>query len=91
MTFDFTTQMTISHLLTPMPINKKKLSAKTTKYIPKCCERSVKRKSYLNFIRVIKNSSFDQHFVLYSDMYGPNLSENYLVMIACSPRRTSSH
>ena len=30
---------------------KKNLNAKTTKYIPKCWERSVKRKSNLNFIR----------------------------------------
>ena len=41
----------------------KKLSAKTTKYIPKCWERSVTRKSNLNFTRVTKDSSFDQHFL----------------------------
>ena len=46
-------------LLTPM---NKNLCAKTTKYIPKCWERSVKRKSNLSFITVIKNSSFDQQF-----------------------------
>ena len=40
----------------------KNLSAKTTKYITKCWERSVKSKSNLNLIRVMKNSSFDQHF-----------------------------
>ena len=39
------------------------LTAKTTKYIPKCRERSMKRKSDVNFIRVIKNWSFDQHFL----------------------------
>ena len=45
----------------------KKLECKDHKYIPKCWERSVKRKSNLNFIRAIKNSSFDQHF-LYFDI-----------------------
>ena len=39
----------------------KYLSAKTIKYILKCWERSVKRKSNISF-RVIKNSSFDQRF-----------------------------
>ena len=39
------------------------MSAKATKYIPKYWERSVKRKSNLNFNRVIKNSSFDQQFL----------------------------
>ena len=48
----------------PMPMNKKFVSAKTTKYILGCWERSVKRNSNLNFILVIKNSSFDQHFLL---------------------------
>ena len=42
---------------------KKYLSAKTTKYILKCWERSVKRKSNISF-RVIKNSSFDQRFLM---------------------------
>ena len=41
----------------------KYLSAKTTKYILKCWERSVKRKSNISF-RVIKNSSFDQRFLM---------------------------
>ena len=41
----------------------KKLRAKTTKYILKCWERSVERKSNLSFIRVIKNSFFDQYFL----------------------------
>ena len=41
----------------------KNLSAKTTKYILKCWERSVKRKSNISF-RVIKNSSFDQRFLM---------------------------
>ena len=61
MTFNFTAKMTSRHLL-PIPMNKKQ-SAKTTKYIPKCRERSVKRKSNISFMRVIKNSSFDQHFL----------------------------
>ena len=59
--FNFTSQMILSHLL-PSPWIKT-LSAKATNYIPKYWERSVKGKSNLNFIRVIKNSSFDQHFV----------------------------
>ena len=42
---------------------KKYLSAKTTKYILKCWERSVKRKPNISF-RVIKNSSFDQRFLM---------------------------
>ena len=42
---------------------KKYLSAKTTKYILKCWERSVKRRSNTSF-RVIKNSSFDQRFLM---------------------------
>ena len=41
----------------------KYLSAKITKYILKCWERSVKRKSNISF-RVIKNSSFDQCFLM---------------------------
>ena len=53
--------MTLHHPL-PMPINKI-LSAKTIKYILKCWERSVKRKSNISF-RVIKNSSFDQSFLM---------------------------
>ena len=39
------------------------VSAKATKCIPKCWQRSVRRNSNLNFIRVIKNSSFDQYSV----------------------------
>ena len=35
----------------------KSLSANTTKYIPKCWEKSVKRKSNFSFIRVIKKLS----------------------------------
>ena len=54
---DYMKQMTLSHLL-PISIKKTEI-AKTTK----CRERSVKRKSNLNFIRVIKNSSFDQQFL----------------------------
>ena len=56
---NFTTQMTLRHFLF-MPMN---LSAKTIKYILKCWERSVKRKSNISF-RVIKNSSFDQSFLM---------------------------
>ena len=53
MTFNFTTQMTLHHLL-PMPMNKN-LSAKTTKYILKCRERSVKR-SLISDLSELKNS-----------------------------------
>ena len=49
--------------LTPSWRWMKKLSAKTTKYIPKCWERSVTRKSNLNFTWVTKDLSFDQHFL----------------------------
>ena len=42
----------------------KYLSAKITKYILKCWERSVKRKSNISF-RVIKNSFFGQRFLIY--------------------------
>ena len=41
----------------------KQLNAKTTKFIPKYWQRSVKTKSNLNFIRVTKSKSFDQHFL----------------------------
>ena len=41
----------------------KYLSAMTTKYILKCLERSIKRKSNISF-RVTKNSSFDQRFLV---------------------------
>ena len=61
MTFNFTTQMTYVTFY-PCPWIKS-LSAKTTKNIQKYWERSVKRKSNLSFIRVIKNSSFDQCFL----------------------------
>ena len=54
----------------------KTLSAKTTKYIPECWEKSVKEKSNLNSIRAIKNHqkksknlSFDHHF-LHTTKYG---------------------
>ena len=58
MSFDFTTQMTLSHLVSyPCPW------IKTSKSVLKCWERSVKRNSNRSFIRVIKNSSFDQHFL----------------------------
>ena len=41
----------------------KKLSKNTTKCILKCCERCIQKKSKLSFIRVVKNSSFDQRFL----------------------------
>ena len=50
----------LSHLLPNHPCPWiKTLSAKTTKYILKCWEKSVKRRSNLNAIRVIKN-----HFLI---------------------------
>ena len=55
----FKSQIILSHLLPWMKV----LSVQTTRYIPKCWEISVKRKLDLNFIRVIKNSSFDERFV----------------------------
>ena len=59
---NFTTQMTLHHLLLMRPWIEY-LSAKTTKYILKFLERYVKRKSDISF-RVIKNSSFDQRFLM---------------------------
>ena len=69
---NFTTQMTLCHLL-PMPICPwiKYLSAKTTKYILKCWERSV---------RVTKNTSFDRRFLMVKTSIKTSIS-NYLVMI----------
>ena len=58
MTFDFTTHNWLQVTLYLMPMKTKNLSAKTTKYIPKRWERSAKRMSNLNFIRLMKNSSF---------------------------------
>ena len=65
MTFTLTTQndFTLLHHLLPMPMSIKNLSAKTTKYILICRERSVKRKSNVSFIRVIKNPSFDHEYI----------------------------
>ena len=40
---------------------------------------SLKRKTNFSFIRVIKNSSFDQSFIS-----GPNLSKKSLLIISCS-------
>ena len=66
----------------------KYLSPKTTKYIIKFWEISVKRTSNFNYISVIKNSCFDQHFL---GMYGSNHSTNSLVTIFVSMLRTSPH
>ena len=77
--------MTLRHLL-PRTMNKD-LSAKTTKYILKCWERSVKRKLNLNFIRVIKIYLLINVFYMY--MVRQNLSKNSLMTISCSPLRTS--
>ena len=57
----------------------KNLSTKTTKYIPECWERSVIRKSNPNFIRVIKNSSFDQHFLyIWTKPFKKFFGDNFL-------------
>ena len=40
------------------------MSAKTTKYIPKCCQRSVTMTSNLSFVTLIKKLSFDQRFFI---------------------------
>ena len=64
----------------------KYLSPKTTKYIMKFWEIFVKRTSNLNYISVIKNSCFDQHFL---GMYGSNHSTNSLVTIFVSMLRMS--
>ena len=77
--------MTLRHLL-PRTMNKD-LSTKTTKYILKCWERSVKRKLNLNFIRVIKIYLLINVFYMY--MVRQNLSKNSLMTISCSPLRTS--
>ena len=71
-----------SHLL-PMTVNEK-LSAKAAKYISKCWKRAVKRKSKFNFIRVIKNSSFDQHFIY---IYITLTFQHFLLTNSCSPLR----
>ena len=57
----------------------KNLSAKTTKHISKI-ERSIKRKSFLNFIRVIRKSSFDQHFLyIWSKRFWELFSNDFLI------------
>ena len=64
MTFNFKIQMTLRHLL-PMPMNKKRECKDHqiySKMLRKICKKE-KRKSNLSFIRIIKNSSFDQHFL----------------------------
>ena len=51
---------------------------KTTKYIPKCWERSVKRTSNPNFIRVKK-----KHFlIIIFYIYGPSLTIYYVSSLA---------
>ena len=60
---NFTTQMTLRHLSYRCPWIEY-LCAKTTKYILKCWERSVKQKSNISF-SIIKNSSFDQRFLVW--------------------------
>ena len=83
MTFDFTTHgrwLYFKSALTrpPMPMNKKH-ECKDHQISLKCWEKPIKRRSNLNSVRLIKKSSFDQHF-LYTDIpiYGPSLSKNYL-------------
>ena len=80
MTFEFTTQTTLSHLLPLTPMSKKrdcKDHQIYSKKLRKICEKEVK----FQFYQSHKNSSFDQHF-LYTDIYGPNLSKNSLMTIS---------
>ena len=83
--FNFVSQMILHSLLSsPCPWIKN-LSAKTTKYILKRWERSVKKKCNLSFITVTKNSSFDQRFLIWlkplSKFFVPR-SEHLLVSSA---------
>ena len=79
--FNFATQM-ILHYLLPSPSCPwiKNLSAKTTKYILKCWEWSVKRKYNLSFIRVIKNSSFDQRFLIWLKRLSKFFGDDFFVL-----------
>ena len=71
-----------------MSMNKKLKDKGHQIYITKCWERSVRRKSNINFIRVIKGLSFD--IAIYAVVYyGLNLSKYSLVTIFCSSLRTS--
>ena len=76
MTFDFTIQLTLSQFLS-MPMNKKPES-KGNEIFPNCWERFVKWKSNLNFIRVIKNLSFDQHFYVLMVQIFLKIVDNFL-------------
>ena len=67
----------------PMPMNKKLEYKDNQKYIPKSWERSVKRKSNHNFIRVIKNHLLINTFYVCA----PNLCENSLMAIPSSSLR----
>ena len=60
----------------------KNVIVKVTKYIPKCWERSLKKKPNFKLIRLNKYSAFDQHFVYI--WYKPYEA------ISCSPLRPSS-
>ena len=62
MTFYSTTQMISSHSY-PMSMNKKLQCKDHQIHITKCWEKSVKEKSNLDFIRIIKISSFDEYFL----------------------------
>ena len=86
MTFNFTTQMTLSHFL-PHADELKNLTAKTANYIQRSWEKSVKRKSNINFIRVIQKIHLLIN-IFYT--YGLNLSKNYLSTVSCSPLLDSS-
>ena len=74
MTFDFTTEMILSHLLPSITINKKSDCKDHQIYSKILCKdhqiyskilKEICKKSNLSFMRVTKNSSFgfDQHFV----------------------------
>ena len=64
------------------------MSAKTTRYIPKCWDRSEKRKPNLSFIKIIKSSSFGQSFEVL-DIHSRNISKSFLLTISSSQLSTS--
>ena len=71
----------------------KKLDCKGYRHIVKCGERFVKRKPNLNFMRVLKNSSFDQNFVYtyIFCIYGPNLPKKFYSLLRKFSHLSFSH
>ena len=84
MTFDFTTEMILSHLLPSITINKKS----------DCKDHQIYSKILCKVLISVSSESQKIHHlvsinILYTDIYGPNLSKNSLVRISCCPLRTS--